>query len=301
MKKILLTLVCIFAITTVAFTVTDYLIKSPSGNLILDAATGYVVKINKQLQLNSISTTTGDLLIDAATGSVVKINKTLQVDAIKNYAGTSSPPGMVPIGGIVAVYPTAHANAWQPPASGAIKDGFMRADGGTVPACSDCIIPAGAALPDLRSQLLKGGVTTSGGTGGASSYILAANQIPQLSGSFGSGGASANHTHGGTTDGGGDHVHWIHNAGGWISDPGGDCNFAGLGGVGPNCSGYNNNTFIWSTGTNGNHGHTFGTGWMSADHSHTTTVTLGSSPATAINWSTQGPAYTEIVWVIRVK
>ena len=140
MKKLLLIIACIF-ITTIVFSATDYLIKAPSGNLI----------------------------IDAATGSVVKINKTLQVDAITNYAGISSPPGMVPIGGMIAVMPTTHANAWQPPSTGVIKDGFMRADGNTVPTCSDCIIPAGTTLPSMITKYPRGN-TTSGTTGGSNTY-----------------------------------------------------------------------------------------------------------------------------------
>lgn len=47
----------------------------------------------------------GNLILDAKTGSTIKVNKTLQVDKIVNLAGTSGAPGMVPIGGMVAVMP----------------------------------------------------------------------------------------------------------------------------------------------------------------------------------------------------
>ena len=78
-------------------------------------------------------------------------------------------PGFVPLGGMVAVMPTLHANAWQPPASGAIKDGFMRADGATVSAqnvTDGSVFPAGTVLPNMVGNYPKGD-TTSGGTGGS--------------------------------------------------------------------------------------------------------------------------------------
>lgn len=80
--------------------------------------------------------------------------------------------GSVPIGGMVAVTPNTHANAWQPPADcSTIKDGFMRTSTAagvacTVPACSDCIIPAGTTLPNMYQKYARGG-GTSGSTGGA--------------------------------------------------------------------------------------------------------------------------------------
>ena len=93
-------------------------------------------------------------------------------------------PGSVPIGGMVAVMPNTHANAWQPPAScTTVKDGFVRAGYSgspcTVPiGCTDCIIPGGTALPNMNTADLGIGRTTgaymkgadtSGGTGGANS------------------------------------------------------------------------------------------------------------------------------------
>jgi hypothetical protein len=134
MKKIFLLLTLFSSLAFGA----DHLLYAPSGNMILDAKTGYVVKVSK----------------------------TLQVDKIVNLAGTSGAPGMVPIGGMVAVMPNTHASAWQPPVSGAIKDGFMRADGSVVPTCSDCTIPAGTTLPNMTTRYVKGS-TTSGTTGGA--------------------------------------------------------------------------------------------------------------------------------------
>lgn len=80
--------------------------------------------------------------------------------------------GSVPIGGMVAVTPNTHANAWQPPADcSTIKDGFMRTSTAAgvacnVPACSDCIIPTGTTLPNMYQKYARGG-GTSGSTGGA--------------------------------------------------------------------------------------------------------------------------------------
>ena len=98
-----------------------------------------------------------------------------------NSPGGMTGPGSVPIGGMVAVMPNTHANAWQPPASGQIKDGFMRADGGTVPTCSDCVIPAGQVLPNMNGSFPKG-ATTSGTLTAAQK--LAGSHIPQLSTSY---------------------------------------------------------------------------------------------------------------------
>jgi hypothetical protein len=83
------------------------------------------------------------------------------VNATTVNATSLNAPGMVPIGGMVAVMPTTHANAWQPPATGVIKDGFMRADGNTVPTCADCIIPAGTTLPNMTNAFLMGSTTSS--------------------------------------------------------------------------------------------------------------------------------------------
>lgn len=119
----------------------------------------------------------GNLILDAKLGSYIKAKQPLRVDKIENLAGTSSPPGMIPIGGMVIVMPTNTSGvpipgAWQPPANcTTIVDGFMRAgyNGSTctVPAkCKDCIIPAGTALPNMYASYPRGG-NTSGVTGGA--------------------------------------------------------------------------------------------------------------------------------------
>lgn len=122
----ILALLCL-TLATLAFGV-DKLITAPSGDLILDAKTGQKIVIKKEIEA--------------------------QVQS----------PGFVPIGGMVAVMPHV-SGSWQPPASGAVKDGFMRADGSTV---TDGDSPLnGEVLPNMASNTYARGDSTSGGTGGA--------------------------------------------------------------------------------------------------------------------------------------
>jgi hypothetical protein len=115
-------------------------------------------------------------------------------------------PGSVPIGGMVAIMPSTHANAWQPPVSGAIKDGFMRADGGTVPTCSDCVIPAGTVLPNMTAKYPRGNTTsnlTGGGSNTQASNVTFASSPISTSG----GAASFDKTVMNTNQTGGGHSH----------------------------------------------------------------------------------------------
>lgn len=72
--------------------------------------------------------------------------------------------GQVPIGGMVAIMPSV-TGSWQPPASGVIKNGFMRADGAVVPSGQGSPL-AGKTLPNMIDKYLRGD-TSSGGTGGS--------------------------------------------------------------------------------------------------------------------------------------
>ena len=132
-------------------------------------------------QIDTISNTAGTDAVTFSQGLTVTSGKVLKADFIQTSAG-GSPPGFIPIGGMIAVMPTTHANVWQPPLTGVIKDGFMRADGGTVPTCADCIIPAGTTLPNMVGSFPKGTATTTG-TATASQKLVAAN-IPQVSTSY---------------------------------------------------------------------------------------------------------------------
>lgn len=82
--------------------------------------------------------------------------------------------GAIPVGAIVPVMPNTDANAWQPPSSGVIKDGFMRADGVTISAshrASGAKFAVGTVLPNMVSKYAKGATTS--GTAGGSAYLPA--------------------------------------------------------------------------------------------------------------------------------
>jgi len=92
-------------------------------------------------------------------------------------------PGAVPIGGMVAIMPNTNANAWQPPATGVIKEGFMRANGHTITAqnvTDGSKFPAGTVLPNMVGNFPKGANTSNAATGASK---LVASNIPELSGS----------------------------------------------------------------------------------------------------------------------
>jgi hypothetical protein len=94
----------------------------------------------------------GNIIIDPGTSGNVQVKKELRTDSIKDLAGTGTPPGVVPIGGMIAVVPALDtANSWQPPATGVCKDGFMRADGATVPNTGACVGSplVGRILPNM--------------------------------------------------------------------------------------------------------------------------------------------------------
>ena len=93
----------------------------------------------------------------------------LRVDSIENLEGSGPTQGMIPIGGMISVMPTTHANFWQPPATGVIKNGFMRADGHVITQQNvddGSVFPLNTTLPDMVDQFSRG-AATSGGTGGS--------------------------------------------------------------------------------------------------------------------------------------
>ena len=111
-------------------------------------------------------------------------------------------PGQVPLGGMIAVMPTMHANAWQPPATGAIKDGFMRADGATVSAqnvTDGSQFPAGTVLPNMVSAFPRGATTSAVAATGSDTrdishtHAMAHNHDTSIAHTHGYGFA---HTHG---------------------------------------------------------------------------------------------------------
>lgn len=251
---------------------------------------------------------------------------TMKSDFISTTSG-GTPPGMVPLGGMVAVMPQTHSNAWQTPASGVIKDGFMLANGHTVTAqnvTDGCVFSVGTVLPNMVQKYPKGS-TTSGTAGGANTRSIAADQLPTF-----------------TTD---THVHsW---GGFWSIDNATDVNNGNGDGAQNTYSDGAAGIYAWGAGTyasreTGGHSHNqtggvSGTGggtlvtpratnnasgdeqgyvvnytksatatYYLPSHRHYMKVRATTSSAVTRTNSSQvalstEPAYTEVVWVIRVK
>jgi len=98
------------------------------------------------------------------------------IAGVKSFVDGVQGPGTVPIGCMLASMPNIDAvNAWQPPASGVIKDGFMRADGTIIDAghvALGCLLALGTTLPSMMQRYPRGG-TTSGATGGSNTFTPA--------------------------------------------------------------------------------------------------------------------------------
>lgn len=82
-------------------------------------------------------------------------------------------PGTIPLGAII---PVGNVGAWALPASGEIKDGFVRCDGAAFPAGSHPSFTGN--IPDLTDSRFLQGSNTVGGTGGANSKTLATAELP---------------------------------------------------------------------------------------------------------------------------
>lgn len=142
-------------------------------------------------------TSVGNFLLDS--GSVIKILTDLRVNSLYNADGSQKLPGFVPVGGMIAVMPSTNSKAWQPDSGCAIKDGFVRAglNSGTpcvVPACADCGIPAGTALPNMVGKFIRGNTTSNTAAGG--NVVVALANVPQLSSTVTYAGVqSSGHTH----------------------------------------------------------------------------------------------------------
>ena len=294
-------------------------ITSQAGNLNLSAVSSIVVSSN--LNANSgITTQAGDLTLGAATGSSVTVlNNTFKVNQITDGTGTASPPGMVPIGGMIAVMPNVHANAWQPPIDcTTIKNGFMLAGTAsgacTVPVCADCIIPTGTTLPNMYHAYPRGGGASSGTTGGANVYTpagtvsqptftgngttLTVSNIPQLTGQTV---ASSTHYH--TLPIG---VNYGGSIFGISEAPVGFSGYAGtvLSSITtPRCMQWNPTTVTGSMSRMTDSGPSDTTTIVVGTVSPTSFTPTGtvSQPIFVGSQRPSEPAYVEVVWVIRVK
>lgn len=225
---------------------------------------------------------------------------TLTLPAGKTLAnvGGSTPPGMVPLGGMVAVMPNTHANAWQPPVTGVIKDGFMRANGHTITAqnvVDGSMFPLGTTLPNMEGAFAKGASTSNTAT--AAQKLVLAN-IPQISTSYTPAGTNAASTISGTAAAVADHEHGlVHSAGTPILSATGGGSWYTL--TMP-VTAPANATTQYKAAAAGGHSHSLsGTAAAQAFTGTAATITVG----TAVDSQTlpPDPQNITVVWVIRVK
>jgi len=210
-------------------------------------------------------------------------------------------PGAVPIGGVLAVMPTTHANAWKPPTScttdddgvsDGIKDGFVLAGWSSgncsVPAsCSDCVIPATTVLPDMYNRVPRGANSSGGLTGADFDTIdLVPANIPQIYNSTLSvtGATDIDHNHGSTGAENSDSI--VHQSSVSV--------FARVTGTG---------TADLTRSTNHDHTHTIANYNVAARAlvgGVTSTLTVGTAANDTFQVDTI-PRATDVIWVIRVK
>lgn len=276
---------------------------------------------------DKIISSTGNLILKSGASGTVQVQGELRADKVTVTSGSA--PGSVPIGGMVAVMPTMQAtDTWQPPATGAIKDGFMRADGHTITAqnvTDGSLLRVGTVLPNMVQKYPRGN-TTSGTTGGANTQ---ASSVTFASQSINTTGGSASFNKNVmNSDANAPIVGWSGYDPNRV-DGGGDPNPGNI--VTPNItSGINIGSKILPSGTGysqtdplqttysvfGSGVYTEGTTITSAyalvsplqTWNSSTVSTSFSNPSfnqssltptnTAVN---NEPAYTEVVWVIRVK
>ena len=213
----------IIAFATIAFAADKYI--TSSGDVVIKTATSKKVNLQDTLYttqaglvgIGKIPTTKLDVngAISVAGDITVATGNTLKVDTITNTAGTGTPPGIVPIGGMIAVVPALDtANSWQPPATGVCKDGFMRADGATVPGTGACVGSplVGRTLPNMGltagsvNRYPRGSAATSWATGtyttgGANTVTIGSANLPTHTHLAGTLSVDINHDHGAVNSG----------------------------------------------------------------------------------------------------
>lgn len=162
-------------------------------------ATG-IVSLAFAVGEHSLQTQTGAVILYPGSNHNVRIQSTARIVSVLNLAGNGVPAGVVPLGGLIPVIPSTHANAWTPPASGVIKDGFMRADGTLISAgnvSAGCVLPQGTALPDMTLRYMKG--NSASGTVLATTFnsltISSNTALPTISTTNATTNTSSAHTH----------------------------------------------------------------------------------------------------------
>ena len=205
--------------------------------------------------------------------------------------------GVNPLGTIIAI---GNVAAWALPAADAVKDGYALCNGNTFAALVAGNYNAAftGSRPTLNDSRFLMGSTAVGATGGQNSTTLGTANIPQMSGSFGSNSTGDHtHTYSGSVVNAGNHVHHLSDSivQSYSFNQGSGTSYAPIQGTIASTDNWGN------TSTNGDHGHSYsGTsaGSSIGNHSHTTTVTLGTASPTAIE---NRPLYFSVVYLMRVK
>jgi hypothetical protein len=215
-------------------------------------------------------------------------------------------PGAVPLGGMIAVVPNLDtASAWQPPASGVIKDGFMRADGATVPSGQGSPLQ-GRVLPNMtpsvgNDRYLKASRATSWTTGsyavsGSNTKTIAVANLPSHNHSMAHTHA-IDHDHAAfDTASGGAHAHSIYWSTTQLRIYNTTAQHAGGSGLTVSDSGLH---AMSATSTGSAHTHTIDVPNFTGNSGASSAANTGDvGSGTALNIE---PAYLEVVYVIRVK
>jgi len=258
------------------------------------------------------------------------------IAGVKSFVDGVQGPGTVPIGCMLASMPNIDAvNAWQPPASGVIKDGFMRADGTVITAShisQGCKLALNTALPNMIQRYPRGN-TTSGATDGAntqasnvtlsshsitqptlSNHTLVAGNIPQVSTAYtpaGSVSVSGNKNQLNSDQQ--SHTHWVPSVNQSVYGSQANYDYVAVGS--PGNSGTNPNTISLGSTVSWNSVNFSASGSLSgtattitvgslspSSITHSLSTNVGVSDHTVINNAVNNePAYIETIWVIRVK
>lgn len=143
--------------------------------------------------VGSFSVATNKLTVDASTGNTavggtlgvtgtstladVNATGTTTVTGTANVVGTlnvtGNGRGIVPLGAIIAMT-TGLTGAMSVPASGAVSNGWMRADGSAIPGGNT----VSGNTPNLSNSVYLRGSTTYGGTGGNNTTTLTTTELP---------------------------------------------------------------------------------------------------------------------------
>jgi hypothetical protein len=259
----------------------------------------------------STLTTVNATTVNATTIANATTVGATTVNATTVNATTISAPGFVPLGGMIAVTPAIDTvNSWQPPATGVIKDGFMRADGNTVPSGQGSPLQ-GKVLPNMQTanRYPRGSTATSWTTG---TYTTggANSQASNVTVSFGSSSiatsGSHSHTHSAdgdlrarfhlTTGDGYNAIYAINGTEQFSSVYARYCsNIASK--YSPTCS----DQVISESSTPPNVDVSGTTSDANSTGISTTFNQNALSPSVANNTVNNEPAYLEVIWVIRVK